>query len=126
MRLAACLVLVALGCSGLPRAAGGAPGPQLVLSVRPDVRIVALDLVPGPDGLALQGRIVASQSLLAGGAPVRVQGLDAAGAVLFERSAVVRAGSAPGRWSGPLPAGLRADLPASPGLRVVKVTLPGD
>jgi hypothetical protein len=124
VRLACVLLLLALGCGAPPLQAGRNGVPGLLIAVRPDRQVMALDLLPAPGGLRLAGRIESPQPLLAAARPGLAEGLDDAGAVLFRCELPLLATPAATRRGGPVPALLRAELPWPAGLRTVRVTLP--
>lgn len=120
MRVFAALLLLITACAAPNRQAAG---PPLVLEAPPSVRVLALELEPTAGGLQLAGRLRIPGSLPASRGAV-VQGLDAAGAVLFEQALELdvqpRVAARPSRrW-----AVLSAELPRPEALASVRLSLP--
>jgi len=118
-------LLLAAGCGALPYERAGAPGrPSIELRAAPDVRVLALDVLPAQDGWTLAGQLALPQPVLAAEQTALLEGLDAGGAALFTQTVAVRLHPVPARYGGPQPASLRATLPAHPGVAQLRLTLP--
>ena len=116
-------LLLAAGCAGLPARTPQPGQPDLLLRAAPDVRVLALDVLPHPDGWTVAGDFALPQPVLTAWRVARIEGLDAAGAVVFTRSVDLHLRPAPPRYREPRPAALRATLPTHPDLARLRVTL---
>jgi hypothetical protein len=117
----ALLVLTLTACSALPRA-GDASTPDLRAAVQPDVRVVALQVRPCPEGWRLSGQVVLPQPVRPGIGAARVEGLDAQGQVLVAADVLLDLAPAGPRVRPR--AALSAVLPAAEGLRELRLSLP--
>ena len=115
------LLLLAAGCGTLRPAAPGQPGVQL--RAAPNVRVVALDVLPHEQGWTLAGHLELPQPVLEAERNALVEGLDDQGAVLFAQPVVLHLRPMPPRFGEPRPASFRATLPAHPGLLQLRLTL---
>jgi hypothetical protein len=121
--LLASALLLAAGCGAL-RPAPAVPGqPGLELRATPDVRVLALDVRPQPGGWLLAGHFELPHPVLPSERTALVEGLDAAGSVLFAQAVELHLRTLPARFGEPRPATLRAELPGHVGLQSLRLTL---
>jgi len=120
MRALPVLLLLA-ACSAPSRPADV---PALLVHVRPDVRVLALELAPAADGLRLGGQLRLPAGTLPAAHTALAEGLDASGAVLFRQAIPVRIQPAASSRAGRASAVLSEQLPRPPGLASVRVSLP--
>ena len=123
LRPLALALLLAAGCGALPTRTPQPGQPDVLLHAAPDVRVLALEVQPEQGGWALAGNFALPQPVLAAHRIAVVEGLDAAGAVLFTHTVDLHMRPAPPRYREPRPAALRATLPAHAGLAQLRVTL---
>lgn len=122
IRLALPLLVSLSACAVLP-VAEGASRPGLVAEMRPDVRVVALQVRPDPEGWRVAGQVVLpGHPLRPGLASARLEGLDAQGRVLAATE--VRLDLAPAGPRSRPRAALTAILPAAEGLHELRLSLP--
>ncbi|HEX5010301.1 MAG TPA: hypothetical protein VFY71_07860 [Planctomycetota bacterium] len=121
--LLASALLLATGCGALSPAPAAPGEPGLELRAAPDVRVLALDVQPQPGGWLLAAHFELPHPVLPSERTALIEGLDAAGTVLFAQAVELRLRTLPARFGEPRPATLRADLPAHAGLQSLRLTL---
>ena len=124
--LSALMLALAVGCGALPAAPSDPGELRLRLHAAPDVRVLALDVLPAADGWTLVARLALPQPVLAAERTALLEGLDADGTALFAQPVDLRLRPVPPRYAGPRPASLRAALPSAAGLARLRLTLAPD
>ena len=104
--------------------AGAQHEPLLESSAGQGARWLALGTHEGPEGPVLAGRFSAHFPPFAARRTVLVQGLDAHGALLFERRAIARPDAAPTRRHTDRPASFSLLVPQATGLATLSVSVP--
>lgn len=121
MRLILASALVLAGCAA-PSTRMERAEPELRLDLRPEARVLALDLRPAGPAWDACGRLSLPRPVLPGEARLALEGLDAEGRSLWIREAdLLLSGGAPRRRVG---ASFELRLPMDEKLAAVRLSLP--